>query len=314
MSEKHLLDRIRGLGHLTPSEAKIAAFLEDNFTLTVFETISSVSEKAKVGKATVGRFLKRLGYTGFTEFMADIRQDVVDRLESPIDRYTGRREEMAAAGDDFLAQHVRYTIKNLEETLARNKPEQIKQAAKLMTGAKGRLYVLGAATSQALAHFFYLLAKYMSKRVQLLDVDMSTTPHELIDVSKDDVLLAIMYYRFSSYTVKIAQWFHSVGCPVILLADKEATPLSEVADIQLYARSAGPPLFNSRVAALLMLETLLMAMAPLLEDKMYQRFKVFEELRGEFGTFSVWPGLKTHPDAQHQTPSEDKTQDGRKRK
>jgi DNA-binding MurR/RpiR family transcriptional regulator len=314
MSRKNLLERIRLLGSLTPSEAKIVAFFEDNFPLAAFETISSVSQKAGVGKATVGRFLNRLGYQGFTEFMADIRQDVVDRLVSPIDRYTGRREEMAAAGDDFLAQHVGYTMKNLEETLARNKPELINQAAKLMAGGKGDLYVMGAATSQALAHFFYLLAKYMRKRVYLLDANMSTIRHQLIDVCKDDVLLAITHYRFSTYTVKVATWFHKLGCPLILLADKEVTPLSDVADIQLYARSAGPPLFNSRVSALLVLETLLMAMAPMLEDKMYQRFQVFEDLRDDFGTFTNWPGKVVTPGAHHEAMGKTGGDEGKKPK
>ena len=292
MSRRNFIERIRQLGRLTASEAKVAAFFEENFPLAAFETISSVSEKAGVGKATVGRFLKRLGYQGFTAFMEDIRQDVVDRLESPIDRYTGRKDELAAAGDDFLARHVAYSIKNLEETLARNKPEQINRAAEMMTAAKGSLYVVGAATSQALSHFFYLLAKYMRKRVHLLDVNMATIPHQLIDVTPDDVLLAITHYRFSTYTVKIAKWFKKTGCSLILLSDKEVTPLSEFADIQLYARSAGPPLFNSRVAALLVLETLLMAMAPRLEDEMYQRFKAFEDMRGDFATFSVAKELK----------------------
>ena len=298
MSRKNLLERIRQLDRLTPSEAKLAAYLEDNFPLTAFETISSVSQKAEVGKATVGRFLKKLGYQGFIEFMDDIRQDVVQRLESPIDRYSGRREEMAEAGDDFLSQHVAYSIKNLQETLARNSPELINQAADLMTREQGSLYVMGAATSHSLAHFFYLLAKYMRKRVYLLEANMSTIRHQLIDVTKDDVLLAITHYRFSTYTVKVGNRFHKLGCPVILLSDKEATPLSEAADIQLYARSAGPPLFNSRVAALLVLETLLVAMAPRLEDKLYQRFEVFEELRSDFGTFSAWPGASP-PGSQH---------------
>ena len=298
MSRKNLLDRISQLDRLTPSETKLVAFFEENYPLTAFETISSVSEKSGVSKATVGRLLNHLGYQGFTDLKIDIRQDVVDRLESPIDRYTDRRNEMDEAGDDFLAQHVSCTMKNLEETLTRNKPETINRAAELMTAPKGGLYVMGGATSNSMAHFFHLLAKYMRKRVYLLNADMSTIRHQLIDVCKDDVLLAITHYRFSAYTVRVAKWFHKIGCPVILLSDREATPLSDIADIRLYARSAGLPLFNSRVGTLLVLETLLMAMAPLLEEKMRLRFNVFEDMRDDFETFAAWPGGVVPPSAR----------------
>jgi len=252
MGRKNLLDRISQLDRLTPSETKLVAFFEENYHLTAFETISSVSEKSGVSKATVGRLLNHLGYQGFTDLMIDIRQDVVDRLESPIDRYIDRRN----------------------------------------------LYVMGGATSNSLAHFFYLLAKYMRKRVYLLNADMSTIRHQLIDVCNDDVLLCITHYRFSAYTIRVAKWFHKIGCPVILLSDREATPLSDIADIRLYARSAGLPLFNSRVATLLVLEALLMAMAPLLEEKMRHRFNVFEDMRDDFETFAAWPGGAVPPRAR----------------
>ena len=66
MKRESFLQRIRSLGKLTPSEAKVEAFFESNYPLTAFETITSVSKKAGVGTATVGRFLKRLGYNGFS--------------------------------------------------------------------------------------------------------------------------------------------------------------------------------------------------------------------------------------------------------
>ena len=74
MDRDNLFYRIRNLEKLTKSEAKIAAYLEDHYPLTAFETIVSISKKAGVGKATVGRFITKLGYTGFPEFMKSIRR------------------------------------------------------------------------------------------------------------------------------------------------------------------------------------------------------------------------------------------------
>ena len=289
MPHKTFSQRIRSLGKLSPSEARVADFLESNYPLTAFETIVSVSKKADVGKATVSRFLQRLGYSGFTEFMDEIRRDVVHRLETPIDRLSERKDQLRGEGADYLSQHIEYAFKNLEETRNRIDPDQFREAARMLATCKGTVYVMGAATSQSLAQFFYLLAKYLRGDVFLLDANIGNMMHHLSDVTSDDVLLSIMHHRFSSQTVKVSRWFKRIGAPVILLADKESTPISDIVDIQLFARSEGPPLFHSRVATLLVLEALLVSMIPYLEEQVFERFQVFEELREEFGVFAAWP-------------------------
>lgn len=289
MKSNTFLQRIRKLGKLTPSEARLVDFFESNYPLTAFETITSMSQKAGVGTATVGRFLNRLGYKGFSKFMDEMRRDVVNRLESPIERYSERKDQTSGEQTDYLAQHINYTLKNLEETYARVKPADFNEAARLMATCEGSLYIMGASTSQSLAQFFFLLAKYLRCRVYLLDANLSTIRHNLVDVSSRDVLLAIHHFRFSSQTAEVARWFARKTCPIILLSDKEVTPISDLARIHLYASSEGPPLFNSRMASLLILESLLVAMAPYLESEMYERFETFEVLREQFGTYAHWP-------------------------
>jgi len=92
----------------------------------------------------------------------------------------------------------------------------------------------------------------------------------------------------------MARWFVAQKCPIIVIADRENNPMSDIADFQFFARSEGPPLFNSRIAALMILESLLMAMTPFLESQMYQRFEVFEELREVFDTHPPWPAGASH--------------------
>ena len=294
MKRKSFLERIRSLEKLTSSEAKVEAFFESNYPLTAFETITSVSKKAGVGTATVGRFLKRLGYSGFPEFMQEIRKDVVNRLQSPIDRYSARRSQISVDKTDYFQLQMNHALKNIQETYTRMEPERLRKAADIMASCKGNLYVLGTATSQALAFYFFLLTKYMRQRVVLLDANFSTIRHQLVDAGPQDVLLAVTHYRFSNHTAKIARWFAARKGRVIVIADRENNPMSDIADFQFFTRSEGPPLFNSRIAALMVLESLLMAMAPILESQMYQRFEVFEELREFFDTHPPWPFGTSH--------------------
>jgi len=286
MDSENLLHRIRNSGKLTRSESKIASYLEKNYPLAAFETIASISSKAGVGKATVGRFINKLGYNGFSEFMRSLRHDVVTRLETPIQQYSDKKKMVKSNEADFVSQHIAITIENLNETYARLDQKQFYEAAEIMAKCQGRLYITGAATSQALAQYFYILVCYLKENTRLIDANVSTLAHRLADVTSQDVLFAITHYRFSAVTENITSWFKEMGCKVILLTDREVNPVSGIVDIQLVTRSKSLLMFNSRCASFLLLEALLSTMTPLLDPQVYNRFKHFEEFFKQFSVFS----------------------------
>ena len=63
MSTPAIFDRIRALEHLTPSKTKIAQYLDKAYPLLALETVTSISARARVGRATVVRFISRMGYS-----------------------------------------------------------------------------------------------------------------------------------------------------------------------------------------------------------------------------------------------------------
>ncbi|MCK5515356.1 MAG: MurR/RpiR family transcriptional regulator [Desulfobulbaceae bacterium] len=286
MESDNLLYRIRNLGKLTRSEAKIANYLEKNYPLTAFETIVSISEKADVGKATVGRFIKKLGYDGFLGFMSSVRRDVVTRLETPIEQYLQKKDTVTSADTDFFRQHISFAIENFNETYARLDKKQFDAAAEILAKCPGKLYITGAATSQALANYFYLLVCYLREDAKFIDCNISTLAHRLADVSSEDVLFAITHYRFSAVTENIVHWFKQKGCKVILLSDREVNPVADIVDIQMVTRSDTPLMFNSRCATFLLLETLISAMTPLLDPQVFNRFQSFDIFFKKLSVFS----------------------------
>jgi len=287
MNEDTLHQRIRKLKRLTKSEMKIAELFEHEYQYLAFETLQTLSGKAGVGLATMGRFINKLGYKSFPEFIESTKKEVLARLDSPIEQYTAKKNAIPEAKDNYLALHIDYAIRNLMEMRARIPAEDIERAASLIAESKGTLYVIGAATSQGLAYFFHTLAMYFKDRVVLLDSNPSLLSHRLIDVSSDDVLVAIMHYRFSTQTVLASNYFCSKGGKLILLSDREFNPLSAKAAVQFVARSESPSMFNSRCGTLIILETLISAVIPLLEQQVYERFVAFENLSEEFGNFAI---------------------------
>ena len=283
---KTLLQRIRKLETLTQSETKIAIFLENHYPLTAFETISSMSKKADVGKATVGRFITRLGYKNFAEFMESIQVEMIARLDSPTERYSKKRKQ-SECKDDQLALHVSHAINNMQETLQRTDIKDFYRAAEIMATCKGRLFVTGAATSQALAHYFQLLASYLRKDVYLVDANVGTLAHQLADVCDADVLFAMTHQRFAKVTIDISRWFSRRNAKIILLSDHEVTPVSCFAEIQLTSYSNAPLMFSSRSSSFLLLEALIAAMTVALDPQVQERFQVFDEFFSELNPFQT---------------------------
>lgn len=287
MDSNNLFHRIRSLDKLTKSEAKIVTYLDEHYTLAAFETIASISEKSGVGKATVGRLVTKLGYKGFPEFLEAIRRDVVTRLETPIEQYSHKKNALATEDADFFHQHISTSVENFNETYARLDKEDFNKVAEILAKSPGKLYITGAATSQALANYFYLLVCYLRSDAVFVDCNVSTLAHRLADVKAEDTLFAITHYRFSAITEKIVHWFKEQGCTVILLADREVNPVSDMVDYQMITRSDSPLMFNSRCTSFLLLEALISAMTPLLDPQVFRRFESFDEFFTKLSVFST---------------------------
>ncbi|MFW6055088.1 MAG: MurR/RpiR family transcriptional regulator, partial [Thermodesulfobacteriota bacterium] len=98
---KGLLSRLRALDRLTRTERKIAVFFEQNPKLLAFESLTRLSAKAGVSKASMNRFLmQRLGYESFLHFKTECRKQIEHQLESPIQRYQRRHSGKADTYQD----------------------------------------------------------------------------------------------------------------------------------------------------------------------------------------------------------------------
>ena len=287
-SQENLLDRIRKLEKLSASEAKIAELFEESYPLTALETVTSISAKSKVGKATVVRFIARLGFNSFREFNDQLREELTVRLESPYSHFSRSKLELNNDANDLLGRYIEHVRKDMEETHARIDPEYMLAAAKAMASCEGVVYLTGQGESYSMAHLLCNQLIYLRKNSTLIERLNSSLPHKLIDVSSKDVLFAIARQRYGHQTYRICNWFSKRGATVILLTDKEVSPSSEAADFQLVVRSQGPSMFASNCPRLAVLETLTWLMSSLMEDSVKERSEVCEKLFKEFDVFLPW--------------------------
>ena len=289
VSQDPLLERIQSLPKLTRGETRIADYFQRNRSGLAFETATSISRRTGLSKATVVRFISRLGYEGFADFQERLKNEFMDLLESPIKRFTGRKDRDEGSGFDYLGSLIASTVGNLEKARSQNRSDRFMVVAKLLALSQGKVYVMGMLTSFGLAEIFWSMANYLRPGVVLVDNRFSALPNQMVNVTPEDVLLAVTHRRYSRQTDLTINHFVGLGGKVVLLTDSILNPASTLAHHVLVAPSEGAHLFDSHCAALILLESLVTAMADLLADHLPDRFHRMEGLFKHYGAFS--PGL-----------------------
>ena len=281
-------ERIRELGRMTPSEARIAEHMEHVYPMVALETITTICECANVGRATVVRFIQKLGYESYSQFQRDLRSELFRRLQSPQEKSMERRQKHPAADVDLFRLHCDQAIRNINEATNRNDYRLLKKAARILAQCKGDIYIMGHRTSFALAAFFHYQIDYLRDGVRLCSNSWGNLSNSVSRITPEDLLFLFFNSRYSRLSEKVAHWFAGHGCEIILLTDREANPLSHVATLQLVAPSEGIGFFDSRVATFAVFETLSNLVAVEMEDQLEKRFEQTESAINAFEVFSDW--------------------------
>lgn len=286
-SQTTLLKRIQARNQFTQSEQKIVAFIKDNMNQLAFETVTSISQKTDVSKATVVRFIASLGYNGFADFQQQLRDQVVDRLQAPITRLPKMKETLLPNGENVLEQSFSHIIESLNKTLATIDRARFLQVARLITQKDQRVFIDGHRSSGGLARILWLKLQYLRAKVFLLDASTLTTPDMLSDISENDILFSITQSRYCNASRQITSYFSDAKATIIMLTDNEWAPDINKADIKLVADAEGYLIFNNACSMLAIIETLILAVAQLSGEGAYENATRNEKLFHFFDTFAI---------------------------
>lgn len=287
MSTPTIFDRIRSLEHLTPSETKIAQYIDKAYPLLALETVTSISERARVGRATVVRFISRLGYSSFAEFQQSLRKELLLKLESAGSLRQGQAGQSKDSIDPFRL-HCELIAKNLDEACRRIDEHTLHKCADRIAECSGSIYILGRRMSFGMAYLFSIQLSYLRDGVVLIDNLGGNSPNFINQMSSQDIIFAVFQSRYSRFTEKTAQAGVQRGSRLILLTDRELNPLSHLATFQLVAPSEGRYIFDSRCTGLAVLETLVNLVAVRYKNHLSPRLKQLETTLNDFNTFSTW--------------------------
>ena len=137
-----ILLKIKGLySQMGGSERKIADWIISNFQEIIGLSINELASRCGCGEATIVRFSRRLGLSGYQELKLKIAQESANTVQSGM---IGIEE-----GDrcyDIFTKRIRDIAVALENTKSVLNPEEIEKAATVIKDAR-RIVIFGLRTA-----------------------------------------------------------------------------------------------------------------------------------------------------------------------
>lgn len=260
----------------------IARYITEAYDKAAFMTANKLGKTVGVSESTVVRFAVDLGFDGYPSMQKAMQEMVLNRLTSV------QRIEVAndRIGDqDVVSMVLQSDMEKLRQTGETVDRSQFRAAVDAILKAK-RVFILGVRSAAPLASFLGYYLNYMFNNVHIITTSAAGEMFEkIVGVNSDDVVIAFSFPRYSTSTVKGAQYCRSTGATVIGLTDSEISPLGQNCDHVLVAKSDMVSLVDSLVAPLSVVNALVVAIAARREQELSNTFNTLERIWEEYNVY-----------------------------
>jgi DNA-binding MurR/RpiR family transcriptional regulator len=288
------------LPRLTKAERRVAAVVADDPEAVAFGTVADVARRAGASGATVVRLAAKLGFEGFVDLQAAVRDEMARRL-----RPASERIRRPSPGD-VLGTALAVEMANVAATLDAVDPAAFDEAVHLLSGssppaspgaggegstgtrqasvagdrdwrrAAGRVLVLSGDASAGVASLFADELSMLRPGVVLVDGSEVRAARMLADVGPSDVVVVLDLARYERAVLDVAGRAAAAGATLMALTDSTLSPLSPAATLSFTASVTGAGPFDSHVGLLALANALLAGVAACLRRSATDRLDQVE--------------------------------------
>lgn len=288
---KDMIDRLNQSGkRLSKGHRKIAQYIVEHYDKAVFMTASRLGESVGVSESTVVRFAAAMGYEGYPQLQSSLQELVSHRLTA------NQRFEMATELDPSaaLTTVLKSDMQNLRNTLEQVEQQVFDEVVQRLLNANA-VYVMGLRSAAPLAQFMGYYLNYIFDNVHLVSSGATDVFEEIIKLRENDVLIGISFPRYSTRTLEAMRFAKRCGAQVVAITDGPMSPLAEIADLSLTARTDMASFVDSLAAPLSLINALLVTLGLHRKQALSQHFKQLESI---WETYEVYLEEEGHGDVR----------------
>ena len=243
------------LDDLTRAERQLAHSILENYPASGLGPLAALAKDANVSVPTVARMVHKLGFKGYPEFQAELREELKAKVQNPIAKHDTWAE--GAPSEHMLNRFTDAVIDNIRHTLGQIKPAMFDEACALIADKNRHLYIVGGRITHTLAEYLFLHMQVIRPEVTHIQSTSNAWPHCLLDVSQGDVFVIFDMRRYENNTLKLAEMAHEKGAKLVLFTDQWRSPIHRLTHISFGSRIVVPSAWDSVATTLLLVETLI---------------------------------------------------------
>ncbi len=213
---------------VTKSDKILIEYIDRVKDTVIYKSISELAKESDLGEATITRFTKKLGYSGFQEFKITLAKELSIQAEKNIVHPSiSRYEDVCETANKLFAS----TFDVLQETITTLDTEMVSRCRKSLLEAE-RIYLMGIGHSGIIAMDFNY--KLMRIGLNTFPINDSHTMLMMASIMKEeDVVLAISHSGETNEMIETAKIAKQQGARIISLTQNSMNVLRKMADIQL---------------------------------------------------------------------------------
>ncbi len=217
-ADKSFLARVRtSLSSMHPAERRLGEFLCDFPGELASYDAQELAHLAKVSKATVSRFVRRLGYENYEEARRHAREE----------QKTGSRLFLALPSDRnaeaFLSANLEQGKDNLDRTFAAVSQVEVDTVAEAMLAAR-KTWIVGFRASRPLAEYVRWQLTQVIENVVSLPGSGETLGEHLASIRPEDCVILFGLRRRVARTDQVLAHVVGVGAQTLYITDEGVEP------------------------------------------------------------------------------------------
>ncbi|MCR8725101.1 MurR/RpiR family transcriptional regulator [Frigidibacter sp. ROC022] len=277
MTEPTTLERLTAaFSNLSPAERTLTAHLRRNHPVAGLASITALAKAAGVSTPTVVRLVQKVGFKGYPDFQAALRDEVEAALLSPLAKHD--RWAAGAPQTHILNRFADAVLGNLQATLAQIDPAEFDAAAALLADPARQVYAVGGRITHATADYLVTHLSLIRRGVTLIPDAATAWPPAMLDLKKGDVLVAFDIRRYENAVLNLVELAAGEGAEVVLVTDQWVSPAATHARHRFAAHVEAPSAWDSTSVVTVLVETLLAAVQALTPEATVERMTRLEGL------------------------------------
>lgn len=282
MTQTDVISELRhAYDELTQSQKRIAEAIVEDPEFVAFATVDKMAARLGVSPSTVVRFAYRLGLNGYQDLQDRVRTLV--RSQMRLNAATGEAGDLTAhLGASVFATSLTRDLENLRRTILNLQLADLESAVRIIVEAR-RVYVVGGATSHAIAFYATLALDRMRGETTLLDRE-AFAASSLRSMTSEDAFLVFTFAPYASNTLRITNTARRLGAKIVAISDTPVSPVGQRVDVLLPALASGLSTQNSIVAPMAVTTALLNGVIAASPDAM-SRYRKIVEIMNEWDVY-----------------------------